>query len=249
MPRRTLPETFVASPWIDFRDSQSDVLLVTFSSAATQKGKFTPYIAVNDLPYSILRVNTPDRLWYIGGIPETDLQPGRFEAIIDEIILGYGFRRVIFYGGSKGGFGAIDIGLRVKSDIIISTGAETIFGHTNGYARKVVPLLRMEIARRRIDEWPILSQNRTRKIHVLYGWESNVDREFAQVVRRLLAVEPIMLRGCGHSVPEFISKKSKLSTVIADLSANGESAFITQHAMSKSDQNAEMIKALPEREI
>lgn len=226
-----LPRLLRDNPWIDYRHADSDVLLVTFSSIATAKGKFTPYLAVNDLPWSILRVNTPDALWYVGGIPETDAYVGLFEALLSELIANGKFRRVYFFGGSKGGFGAIEFGLRVKSDVIIATGTETVFGHPSGYAIHHVPTPRIERARKRMEDWSTLMLERDRRVHILYGWESEVDRIFAAEARRLLGVKPIVLRGCGHSVPQFIAEKAKFNSVIFELAESGESRFINEHVM------------------
>jgi len=226
-----IPEVFLNNPWIDFNDVVSDTLLITFSSAATPIGKFTPYLAVAGLPYSVLRVNCPDPFWYVGGIPQTDMVPNGFENALNDFIVNNNFKKVVVFGGSKGGFGALDIGLRIKSDVIISTGAETVFGHPDGYAVWHVPPPRIDRARRRIIMWPALVSATERKIHVFYGATSPIDRVFALEAKLLLGCEPIVLRGCGHSVPQFVADNYSFSKFIFEFAECGKSDFVNKFSM------------------
>jgi hypothetical protein len=225
----TLEEIAATSPWVDYRSAISDTLLITFSSVQTQRGKFTPYVAVNDLPFCILRVNCPDSIWYIGGIPETDQMPGMLCRVINDFIHRMGFRKVVMFGGSKGGFGALDIGLRIRSDIIISTGAETVFGHPEGYAVNYVAPRRIDRANNNIANWPAARQSRPRTLHLLFGVNTKIDHLFAAQAKHLLGVEPVFLADCEHSVPQFVAKHYSLSKMIANLACSGQDAFLQAH--------------------
>lgn len=226
-----LPEVFAQSPWVDYRDIGADTLLITFSSVLTPRGKCTPYVAVNELPFDILRFNCPDSTWYVGGIPETDLLPGAFTRMLDEFIRQNRYRKVILFGGSKGGFGALDIGLRIRSDVIISTGPETLFGHPHGYAVNYVSPARIERAKRRIAGWPEANLSRKRALHILFGNNAKVDRLFAAEATRLLGVDCIMIAGCDHSVPQFVAQRYSLSRMIANFAESGTDAFIAAHTI------------------
>lgn len=223
------PQAFRGSPWVNLRRAASPDLLITFSPVGVPEGKFVPYSSVDSVPWNILRVNAPNDSWYVGGIPETAHELGLFEATLDRFIAASGFRHVYLFGGSMGGFGALDFGLRIASDAILATGAETLMGHPNGFARWRASEESIMRARRRIEEWPGLAAGSGRRLHVIYGAASPIDVLFADQARKLLGVEPTMLRECEHSVPQFAQARGGFASFMVNMLTTGTDDLVTTY--------------------
>jgi pimeloyl-ACP methyl ester carboxylesterase len=222
-------DQILSSEWVDYKTSGSKTLLITFSPVDVPKGRFAPFKAVQDLPYSILRFNNPSEQWYVGGIPETDLRVGGLEKPIEALIKRDGYERIAVFGGSMGGFGALDIGLRINSDIIIATGAETIFGSPRGYAAWRLTPARITRARFRMESWRNAFDARRPRVYCIYGEVPKVDLLFASKIQMMLGIMPVILGQCGHSVPQFIERHYKLGSLISNLVEAKYEPFIAQH--------------------
>ncbi len=214
-----LPDAF-DNEWCDFRCLGSDTLLVTFSPINVAPGLFSPFKAIERLDYDILRFNGPNSQWYIGGIPTTDDGEDTFERLIGQFISSRGYERVALLGASKGGFAALDFGLRIPCQAIIAAGAETLMGLKGAYATNWVCEERLARGRRRIAEWPTLVQNCKAKKLILYGGRTLVDRLLAAWAWKMLH-EPPKIIACDHQVFVHLNKTIGLATVVSSMMANG----------------------------
>lgn len=219
--------TMLSSPWCDFRNSDSDTLLVTFSCMNIKRGKFNPYKAVNTLPYDILRFNCQNNLWYNSNFISKNFQ---LEDAINSFIQLKKYSKVVFFGGSMGGFAALDYGIRCQADTIISCGAETIFGVKGGYAHSIVQKDTIRDIRRRIKEWPILFDKVKTKIFALFSIEVLIDILFGFRLERILEIQTHFML-CDHSVPNYIAGNYNLPTLLKNLSEQGKDAFLEEKAI------------------
>jgi len=194
-------------------DRVADRLVVIFSPAGAPAGQFSGIRGAGAGRHDILAFNSPDAQWYVGGIPETADQPGRFEQGLVEFIRTGRYRRVLFCGASKGAFAAVDFGLRCGATSILVTGLESLHGLCAMF-RSVVPAPVAARQRRRLAEWPALA--RASKVPVLsfYGAESLTDLLYAWVAPRRLGAKALLLAKAGHFLPPVIQERVGLGALI-----------------------------------
>lgn len=216
-----LPE----SDFLAATERGSDALLVGFSPFGTKRGRFALTRAVEALSCDIIRVNSPDEQWYVGGIPETAATPGGFEAGLRAYIAARSYRRVVFYGASKGAYGAVDFGLRAGATAIVATGLELLWG-VCGVFRAVASDRAQAGMRQRLREWPALARESGAAIHSFYGIEEVTDLLYARASKRVLDQEAHLVRRCGHAVPIVIEREVGLARFLgAVLEGSGFAGF------------------------
>jgi hypothetical protein len=217
--------------WCNFRPNSSKTLLITFSPLKVERGKFFPFRSVNHLDYDILRFNCPDSQWYVGGIPTTDRIGRSFEELLCDFIEQRSYEHVALFGGSKGGFAALDFGLRIPADTILATGAETLFGTKRGFCHKYLDKDGILRGQQRISEWPSLAAKSNARIMMLYGGHGKIDLIFAAWAWKLLQREPIVL-DCDHRVPVYLEKNVSIATVIKSVIETGGNNFISDNRIA-----------------
>ncbi len=99
----------------------SSILVVVFSHARTPEGKFGLERLFTQTVHGCLFLNCPDACWYLGLEEQID-------RAIDAAASRMDARRIIYYGASKGAFGALLSGLRRGDGEIYAFGPELQLG-------------------------------------------------------------------------------------------------------------------------
>lgn len=204
------------SAYVQSIERGAEWLLVAFSPAGTPPGKLPSVLQSGSAPYDVLAINSPDSQWYVDGIPETADQPGRFELGLREFIQACGYRRVLFWGASKGAFGAVDFGLRCGAHSILVTGLESLYGLCPMF-RTLVPAPIAEQQRKRLAEWPALARVSRARVHSFHGVESVTDLLYAWVAPRRLGARAHVLARAGHYLPPVIAARAGMAALIDDV--------------------------------
>lgn len=204
------------SPYVQSIDREGAWLLVSFSPAGVPPGRIPGVLQSAAARYDVLAINSPDPQWYVGGIPETADQPGRFEHGLKEFIRSGGYRRVLFWGARKGAFGAVDFGLRCGAHSILVTGLESLHGLSPMFRARVPPPL-AEQQRKRLEEWPELARASRARVHAFYGVESVTDLLHAWVAPRRLDANALVLARAGRDLPAVIAARAGMAALIDDV--------------------------------
>ncbi|HEY5412818.1 MAG TPA: hypothetical protein VIJ94_19030 [Caulobacteraceae bacterium] len=102
----------------------ADTAVLVFCAADDRAGMPLPMLHrwLSRSPASVIYLRDPLRLGYLGGVPQAgpdlDASLVRLKALIQEL----GARRVVCYGNSMGGFGALLYGIELGADAVLSMG-------------------------------------------------------------------------------------------------------------------------------
>lgn len=128
---------------VDRCEGAADVV-VSFSAVNTRPGSFMMRRILANFPAQRIYLNCPGNQWYLDGVPGLGDSPQTMAESLSALIDGLRGPggRVLFFGGSMGGYGAMDYGLRCEADLIFAAGAELLLnlpggisrGHLNGRA-------------------------------------------------------------------------------------------------------------------
>lgn len=182
----------------------SDTLLVAFSSWNTSPGRFRPFRALVPLPYALLFVNCPDNAWYLGGIPGLGATVDAVSGALAQLAGSGGYRRVVTYGSSMGGFGALLHGLVLGAHVIVTHGAESILGLRGSRSARGIgdPALIRE-GRRRVRGWRRSVPRHAGEIRYLVGETDLQDTLHARYFEKLTGRRAFAVRGAAHDVERF----------------------------------------------
>lgn len=190
----------------------------------TPYGKFVPYKAVNNLPYDKLRLRSENSDWYA---PYSVSSSEKTEEIICNFLKQKKYEQIIVYGGSMGGYAAIDYGLRINADIIISCGAELLFGFKNTFSVNCVKKETAKTLNRRINEWKKFI---TKKSLILSIYSANNIQDLFNSFKfyRKTSIKPVYW-DCDHSIPTYINSNYRLDTFIKNIADSRTDLFFKKN--------------------
>jgi hypothetical protein len=200
-----------------FVDRGSGTLVIAFSAWNTPAGSFRPYRLLLSLPYSLLFVNCPANAWYLTGIPGLGPSPAATAVALRSLIGASGCRRVVTYGGSMGGFGAVEFGLDLAVDRIVAHGVDALFGLAGSRSRRGIgdrSLLAAGMAE--VRSWREKAARFGGQIHLLIGETDIQDGLHAAYFRKLTGIRPRVVRGANHLLERFIEAEYGFARFFVD---------------------------------
>ena len=205
----------------------SDTLLVTFSSMDTPPNRFRPYRVPASLPYSNLFVNCPSNEWYLGDIPGLGRCPEETLDSLGRLVDRSGCRRVVTYGGSMGGFGAVLFGFGLGADLIVAHGGESIIGLRGSHSGREIndPIL-LTRARKAVRSWRHSGPRFRGELHAFFGETDIQDGIHAKYLHKLTGVRPKSVRGAAHDVERFIDETYGLARHLREIVSGQGARFV-----------------------
>lgn len=204
-------------------DNGKKDLLIAFSSISVPEGKFSCSNAFDGADANILFVNCPSNSWYIN-----EVFPGcnnwldninYLTSLINDLTVDDS--KVITFGGSMGGYGALLYGLAVNADFIFATGVEHLFfiegGNTSRFFKNKVNKF--------IPDLHELSNQFTGKAYLIYGEHFQPDICCAYDLSTIKGVNVCTLKNKPHSVPPYIHQKYGLNNFVFSTIACGYLPF------------------------
>ena len=112
----------------------SDDLLVLFSGANTEIGRFDGFQALEGIAFTVAFVNCPDNGWYLSGIPGVGADWRESAGFFRDLATRHRRRggRVVSYGNSMGAYGAVLFGCLMGADLNIGLATETRLNIADG---------------------------------------------------------------------------------------------------------------------
>lgn len=206
---------------------ESDTLLVSFSPVGTPVHRFRPYRVPMALPYSILFVNCPANQWYLGEIPFLGGCPSETLDSVRRLIAASECRRVVTYGGSMGGFGAMLFGFELDADVIVAHGSETIVGLPGSHShRELRGSMLVERGREVVRSWRDLVPGFGGTLHSFFGETDLQDGIHANYFRKLTGIRPFSVRCAAHDVERFIADRYGLDRHLRETIEGEDATFI-----------------------
>ena len=196
------------------RTAESKDVLLAFSAVGVSAGKFNGSRALSQFPVNIIYLNC-DRNWYLNGVPGLGSTLEETIESLKEIIysLAKNEGRVIAYGGSMGGYGAVLYACLLEAEMAIATGVEFCLliegGATFGLLDNHVDIERI----RSVDLAKIVQSSRT-QIYLYYGENYYSDLICGLKVSTLNNVSIATLRNFSHSLPPYIQSSYGLTKFI-----------------------------------
>jgi hypothetical protein len=207
-------------------DRGSDTLVVAFSSWNAPAGRFRPYRLLLSLPYSLLFVNCPANAWYLTAIPGLGRSPDAAIEALQGLIAASGCRRVVTYGGSMGGFGAIRFGLALAADAIVVHGVDALIGLAGSRsARGIGDRSLLAAGRQEVRSWRDKAKRFPGRIHFFIGETDIQDGLHAAYFRKLTGIAPKVVRGASHLLERFIDAEYGFARFFGDLVDHGGGDF------------------------
>lgn len=205
----------------------SDTLLVSFSSIDTPPNRFRPYRMPALLPYSVLFVNCPSNEWYLGQIPGLGRNPDETLESLGRLVARSGCRRVVMYGGSMGGFGAMLFGFELGADLIVAHGGESIIGLKGSHSGREIrdPTLIVR-ARKAVRSWRHSGRRFRGDLHAFFGETDIQDGIHATYLHKLTGLRPKSVRGAAHDVERFIDETYGLARHLREIISGQATRFV-----------------------
>jgi hypothetical protein len=195
------------------KGDSKDVLLV-FSAIGVPKGKFNGTNALKHYNLNIIYLNC-NRTWYLNGIPGLGDSLESTIAFLKGLIYSFthGQGRLIAYGGSMGGYGAILYACLLNAEIAIATGAELKMLIKGGITRKVLKSSNINDINKLIDLHKIINESPT-SIYIYYGENYYPDLMSGLEVIEQENVILNSLKNFNHALPPYIDKVYGLQNFI-----------------------------------
>lgn len=180
--------------------TNSDVI-VYFSSAGVPVSKFNGMGALKGIEANVVFVNCKDNSWYIDGINglgETITEVAkRLKEITSEFTKGND-GKVVYFGGSMGGYGALLYGSLNDADYIIATGPELVLGKLGSYSQS---LSNIDFSKMTLPNIKKIVGRTKANIRIFFGELAYQDYLEVSILSEYENVEFIGVPNCGHRVP------------------------------------------------
>lgn len=158
----------------------SDYLVVVFSQARVPVGKFGLQRLFDKTRHACLCINTPDETWYLG-------QEFELDEAIEAAIRRASPKRLIYYGASKGAYGALAAGLRRADGEIYAFGPELELG-LPGSQSAAAGIARNTFAPDLIE----MLGSAAKPVHLVFGAFDPMDAAGAYTLSKLQDPSPVM---------------------------------------------------------
>lgn len=186
-----------------FREGGSGLLVVVFSQVRVPSGKFGLERLFARTRHDCLFLNDSENGWYLG--LEEDI-----DAAIDDARHRSTARKILYYGSSMGGYGALVAGLRRLDGAVHSFGAELNAGAPGSQSRDYGimpenPRL-FDFAQAGIDpQWPV---------HLYYGIHDPVDAVNAACAAQVLPTARLHLLHSCHASHDHLYSLNLIRRII-----------------------------------
>ena len=197
-------------------------VVVSFSSVGVPMGKFNTSNTLRDIQANIIFINCPQNNWYLGEIPGLGSNYLEVVRALDNIVktLLAPEGKVLYYGGSMGGYGALLYGCLNNADYVVATGVEFNLHKENGLFFNLSRDKSVLVHAPDIRE--IVKYSNT-KIKLLFGEFSLEDLREVGYISDLTNVTTIGLVNCGHSVPIILNNFIGISNLLTEIVQKGYS--------------------------
>lgn len=188
---------------------KSDTLFIVFSAIGTQKNKFSFFKSFSEVLCHKIFVNTANNDWYQNGNPDFN-SPTKLLRHLKLEIARLKPSRVIAFGTSMGGYGALLYGSLLKCTEIIVFSSETILCLDASRSKKY----NVQINHKIPDIKQSIQNAKKTKIYLIVGESDIVDLYCAAHIKNLSNVKITSLRRIGHETPRYIHDNISFSKYI-----------------------------------
>lgn len=201
-----------------FDKGQAD-LVISFSSVDLPARKFSTSRALNEVNANLLLVNCPRNSWYINSVFETTTNWKENILEIKKIVSKVTRKgsRVICYGGSMGGYGALLYGLHLNADYIFATGVEHLFFIEGGNTKRFFK----DRVNYSIPDIHEAAKEFKGKALLVYGELFIPDILCANDLKGISNLDIVTLKNKPHSLPPFFHNKYGLQNIINEILESG----------------------------
>jgi hypothetical protein len=189
---------------IELRDSNRTI--IAFSAINCPVGKFHGSRALQDVDCNMVFLNCPRNSWYLDGIPGLGGSIEDAAEALRGLLVKFGLSdtRIMTWGGSMGGYGAVVFGSLLNVEAIIATGAEIELLIPGGNSELILKSIQKRIDIVKPDMARILAQGNSR-ISLYVGEFFYPDLVSALQVANRPATKITTLRDFGHPLPGYIN--------------------------------------------
>jgi len=225
---------------VDRCEGAADVV-VSFSALNTRPGSFMLRHLLASFPAQRVYLNCPGNQWYLDGVPGLGDSPeataDSLSALIDSLRGPGG--RVLFFGGSMGGYGAVEYGSRCGADLVLATGVETILNIPTGAS---APHLKGRMPQTPLVDLLAASQVKT---ILIYGEESASDMMCAIAAAQALKAgsELVTVPHRDHKIPPWLEQKYGFFPLFSGL-LRGESLPLAPADRGDLADNPDLVRAI-----
>lgn len=198
--------------YYNFIDNNCDTTVVVFSSINVPRGKFSCSRAFDNKVYNYLFINCPNNSWYLNNIfPNCYSFKENCEYLKRFLVNKLGEEhKIITYGGSMGGYGALVFGLAIKADYVIATGVEHKLmiggGNSTRFLKAKINGL--------IPNVHDLLKDFNGRAFIIYG-ENYMPDILCAFDLKDTQIELVTLKNKPHSIPPYIESKFGLTNFIS----------------------------------
>ncbi len=205
--------------YIDVVDRNLPTTVVIMSSADVPEGKFSGSRAFQSLAANLVFVNCPHNSWFISAVPGLGDTLLAATTALRNILDGLkASKKVVFYGGSMGGYGAFLYGALTGADWTIATGVEVMLGMKGGYFNRKSS---QASGSAEIPDLVEIVKSASGKFVLIAGEESSIDlRGAVKLLPAKNVVTKTIVNG-EHTVPHFLNKEIGIVNIIENIIENG----------------------------
>ena len=177
-------------------------LLIVFSHVDIPPGRFDQFNTFVSLPVDLLFLNCPNNEFYLKGVPGLGDDPLETLRALEAICSDYS--RVISFGNSMGGFGALLYGLDLQSEVL-ALAPEYLLGIAGGASNiKMVDRRLQGAGRRLVVDTCRRHRNASNRTRIIFGEIDFSDVVCAAALLRVLGDRVVTLSDAPHSIAPFI---------------------------------------------
>jgi hypothetical protein len=189
---------------IELRNSNRTI--IAFSAINCPVGKFHGSRALQDVDCNMVFINCPRNSWYLDGIPGLGGNIEDAAEALRGLLVKFGLSdtRIMTWGGSMGGYGAVVFGSLLNAEAIIATGAEIELLIPGGNSELILKSIQRRIDIEKPDISRILAQANSR-ISLYVGEFFYPDLVSALQVANRPATTITTLRDFGHPLPGYLN--------------------------------------------
>lgn len=189
---------------IEIRNSNRTI--IAFSAINCPPGKFHGSRALHKADCNVVFLNCPRNSWYMDGIPGLGKTiDDTVEALRKKLdAFGLSDTRIVSWGGSMGGYGAVVFGSLLNVESIVATGAEIELLIPGGNSELVLKTLQKRVDIERPDMDSILAQSAA-KISLYAGEFFYPDLVSALRAADRPNTQITTLRDFGHPLPGYLN--------------------------------------------
>ncbi|MBD1549519.1 hypothetical protein [Roseibium aggregatum] len=201
-----------------------DTLVVVFSQVRVPAGKFGLERLFARTRHACLFLNDTANGWYLG------LESG-IQSAVDEALTQTGATRVIYYGSSMGGYGALVTGLTRRDGAIHAFGPELRAGYPGSQSRDYGTAADDP----RLFDFQQASQSYAFPVHLYFGVYDPVDAINAAAAAHLLPEAQLhLLRSC-HASHDHLYSLNLIRRIITTFSRDPETELASKGLLAAAD--------------